>query len=388
MPRYKFEDIAFNITEKRMPVPEDKELYIGLEHLDTGCLWVTRWGSPVDIKGQKLVMHKGDLLFGRRNTYLRRAAIAPHDGLFSAHGMIFRPKTDVITVEFFPYFISSNYFMEAAIRISVGSLSPTVNWKQLKELEFDIPEIEDQSKYAELFSAIDRSREAYKTLIVKTDELVKSQFIELFGDFVKGDISWPQYKLQELLEMGWITYHLDGNHGGEYPRSDEFVNDGVPYISANCVNDGKIDFASSKYVTPERSKRFRKGIAQNYDVLFAHNATVGPVAILHTTEPTVILGTSLTAYRCDWTHIIPEYLLEYLRCEYFVRQYEAEMQQTTRKQVPITTQRKYTIVVPSLASQKVFVQLFQQSDKSKFSVSNRNLSSCLGDWDMTIKAGD
>ena len=168
--------------------------------------------------------------------------------------------------------------------------------------------------------------------------------------------------------MGWITYHLDGNHGGEYPRSDEFVNDGVPYISANCVNDGKIDFANSKYVTPERSKRFRKGIAQNYDVLFAHNATVGPVAILHTTEPTVILGTSLTAYRCDWTHIIPEYLLEYLRCEYFVRQYEAEMQQTTRKQVPITTQRKYTIVVPSLASQKVFVQLFQQSDKSKFSV--------------------
>lgn len=178
MARYRFEDIAFNITDKRTPTPEDKELYIGLEHLDTRCLRVSRWGSAVDITGQKLIMRKGDVLFGRRNTYLRRAAIAPHDGLFSAHGMIFRPKTDVITEEFFPYFIVSNYFMDAAIRISVGSLSPTVNWKQLKELEFDIPDTDKQHKYAEFFAAIDRAKEAYKQLIVSTDELVKSYLRE------------------------------------------------------------------------------------------------------------------------------------------------------------------------------------------------------------------
>ena len=96
--------------------------------------------------------------------------------------MIFRPKTNVITEEFFPYFIVSNYFMDAAIRISVGSLSPTVNWKQLKELEFDIPDIDKQHKYAELFAAIDSTKEAYKQLISATDELVKSQFIEMFGE--------------------------------------------------------------------------------------------------------------------------------------------------------------------------------------------------------------
>lgn len=181
MPHYKFDQIAYNITDKKMPEPGDEKMYIGLEHLDSGSLKVTRWGSEVELKGQKLVMKKGDVLFGRRNTYLRRAAIAPHDGIFSAHGMIFRPKTEVIDSEYFPFFISSNYFMDAAIRISVGSLSPTVNWKTLKELEFNIPSLDEQRKNARMLAAINETKEAYQELLLQTDNLVKSQFIEMFG---------------------------------------------------------------------------------------------------------------------------------------------------------------------------------------------------------------
>ena len=182
MVKYKFDQIAYYLNEKRMPTESDRETYIGLEHLDSGSLTVTRWGSNVDIKGQKLVMHKGDILFGRRNTYLKRAAIAPHDGLFSAHGMIWRPKEDVVDAGFFPFFVSSDYFMDEAIRISVGSLSPTINWRDLKELEFNLPDIKTQRKIATLLWAMERTKTAYKNLIAKTDELVKSQFVEMFGD--------------------------------------------------------------------------------------------------------------------------------------------------------------------------------------------------------------
>ena len=381
MARYKFDQIAHYLNEKRMPSEADRETYIGLEHLDSGSLTVTRWGSDVDIKGQKLVMHKGDILFGRRNTYLKRAAIAPHDGLFSAHGMIWRPKEDVVDAGFFPFFVSSDYFMDEAIRISVGSLSPTINWRDLKELEFDLPDIDTQRKLSTLLWAMERAKTAYKNLIARTDELVKSQFIEMFGISETGETEWPEYKLQKLLDMGWITYHLDGNHGSEYPRAHEFVESGVPYISANCVIDGRIDFANAKYVTEARAKRFRKGIAENKDVLFAHNATVGPVAILETTEPQVILGTSLTAFRCNTEHILPEFLKAYLGCPRFVRQYEAEMQQSTRKQVPITTQRKYTIIVPDIDRQKAITRFMEQSDKSKFAAQQ-----ALADLTATQKA--
>lgn len=213
MARYRFDDIAYNITDKRMPTPDDKELYIGLEHLDTRCLRVSRWGSAVDITGQKLVMRKGDLLFGRRNTYLRRAAIAPHDGLFSAHGMIFRPKTDVITEEFFPYFIVSNYFMDAAIRISVGSLSPTVNWKQLKELEFDIPDIDKQHKYAELFAAVDRTKESY-FMSQEGRNQIKSKAVSTSGLYTLsvskiGDLRLPLPEIESQATFCDFVVHAD-----------------------------------------------------------------------------------------------------------------------------------------------------------------------------------
>ena len=69
MAKYRFDEIAFNITEKKKPVEEDKYTYIGLEHLDSGSLKVTRFGSDVAPIGEKLIMKKGDVLFGKRRAY-------------------------------------------------------------------------------------------------------------------------------------------------------------------------------------------------------------------------------------------------------------------------------------------------------------------------------
>ena len=66
MPRYKFDQIATNSTEKKKPVESDRLTYLGLEHLDSGSLKVTRFGSEVAPVGEKLVMRKGDVLFGKR----------------------------------------------------------------------------------------------------------------------------------------------------------------------------------------------------------------------------------------------------------------------------------------------------------------------------------
>ena len=251
MPHYKFDQIAYNITDKKMPEPGDEKMYIGLEHLDSGSLKVNRWGSEVELKGQKLVMKKGDILFGRRNTYLRRAAIAPHDGIFSAHGMIFRPKTDVIDPEYFPFFISSNYFMDAAIRISVGSLSPTVNWKTLKELEFDIPSLEEQRKNAELLASINETKEAYQELLLQTDNLVKSQFIEMFGDPVKN----PQrYAVRKLADLGELNRGVSKARPRNTP---DLLGGSYPLIQTGEVT------AAQLYIDSYENTYSEKGLAQS-----------------------------------------------------------------------------------------------------------------------------
>ncbi len=156
--RLTFGQIAENIRDVGQPMPEDSATYIGLEHMDSGSLRVTRWGSEADLKGQKLKMRKGDILFAKRNAYLRRVAIAPHDGFFSAHGMILRAVPDVAASEFLPFFMMSDRFMNRAVEISVGSLSPTINWTTLRREEFDLPPLDQQRRIAEVLGTLDAAR--------------------------------------------------------------------------------------------------------------------------------------------------------------------------------------------------------------------------------------
>lgn len=189
--KYKFEDIAINSTVKKKPEESDKYHYIGLEHLEPGNLFVHKYGSEVAPIGEKLLMKKGDVLFGKRRAYQKKVAIAPCDGIFSAHGMVLRPNEKVINKEYFPFFISSDNFLNEAIRISVGSLSPTINWRDLKELEFELPPIEEQKSLAKLLWAAYELKKSYKKLITATDEMVKAQFIEIF-DKTKDKKQWKE----------------------------------------------------------------------------------------------------------------------------------------------------------------------------------------------------
>ncbi len=179
MTKYRFKDIAYNSTEKKKPTKEDKYTYIGLEHLDPQCLEVTRFGSEVAPIGEKLIMRKGDVLFGKRRAYQKKVAIAPFNGIFSAHGLVLRPKENVVDPKFFPMFIASDYFLDAAIKISVGSLSPTINWSALKELEFELPDLEKQRELAELLWAAEETKQSYKSFICIANKIINSYFVKI-----------------------------------------------------------------------------------------------------------------------------------------------------------------------------------------------------------------
>ena len=236
-----------------------------------------------------------------------------------------------------------------------------------KEL-FPVPTLDEQKQIKNVLSGIENLICKRKEELRLLDDLIKARFVEMFGDPVKNPKGYYVDSLQNLIIKGYITYHLDGNHGGDYPRSEEFVESGVPYIGANCISGSEINFKMAKYLTEDRTSKLRKGIAQNEDVLFAHNATVGPVVVLHTDEEKVILSTSLTAFRCNQEFIKPNYLKGYMLSDGFVNQYINEMKQTTRNQVPITLQKKYMFIVPPVEEQNEFEQFVTQVDKSKVAV--------------------
>lgn len=236
MAKYKFDDIAVNSTKKKVPSEDEYKTYIGLEHLDTKSIFVNRWGSNVPIIGQKLIMKKGDVLLGKRNAYLRRAAIAPHDGVFSAHGMVLRPKENVVDKDFFPLFIASDYFFDAAIRISVGSLSPTINWKDLKDLEFELPTLEEQRKIARALWSIIKTIESYKNSYQACDDLIKGKLAEL-----EKDPSTKKNTLDAIAD-NWFK--------GQQFKKEEMCDDG----EYPCIHYGELFLKYGPFIKETFSK--------------------------------------------------------------------------------------------------------------------------------------
>ena len=358
MPKYRFTDIAFNSTEKKKPTEEDKYTYIGLEHLDSGTLTVSRWGSDVAPIGEKLIMKKGDVLFGKRRAYQKKVGIAPFDGVFSAHGMVLRPKETVITKEYFPLFISSDYFLNEAIRISVGSLSPTVNWKDLKDLEFSIPTIEEQRRLTPLIWAAIDAKNAYKTLIAQTDDLVKSQFIEMFGDFKSNPRNLPVVTIESLFEVG----------SSKRVFQKDWKTQGVPFYRAREIvklaENGHVD--NELFITPEMYEEYssKYGAPVAGDIMVTGVGTLG-ICYLVKPEDRFYYKDGNTLCFHNRGNVDSRFVLECYKMPFVINQIEENSAGTTVGTYTIERAKKTLLLYPPIDEQKEFVRIVEQSDKSK-----------------------
>ena len=353
MGTFKFDEIAFNSTEKKKPVDEAKYTYLGLEHLDSDSIYVTRYGADVAPKGDKLIMKKGDVLFGKRRAYQKKVAIAPFDGIFSAHGMVLRPKEDVIDKDFFPMFIKSDYFLDAAIKISVGSLSPTINWRDLKELKFELPSLEEQRKLAEILWAIYDMKDKYKKLILATDELVKSQFIEMFGLENEG--------MKTIGDVASICRGSSPRPISKYVTDDP---EGVNWIKiGDAGEDDVYIIRTSEKITQDGAKKSRA--VKPGDFILSNSMSFGRPYILGI-DGCVHDGWLIISDYQDY--LDPMFFYYELRSDLVQRQFDGSANGSTVKNLNSDRVSKVKIHIPSMELQSEFVELAKQSDKSKFAL--------------------
>ena len=146
---------------------------VGLEHLVPGELRLTQWSESSENTFTKL-FHKGQVLFGRRRAYQKKAAIADFDGVFSGDITVIAARPDRLLPDLLPFIVSDDRFFDFAMEKSAGSLSPRVKWAQLAEYTFCLPEsLEEQRRLATLLWSMERTRSAYRNLLIQMDELVK-----------------------------------------------------------------------------------------------------------------------------------------------------------------------------------------------------------------------
>jgi len=247
MTAFRFEQIAANITVRVEPSDTDLERYVGLEHLDPESLKLRRWGSPADVIGQKLKFWKGDIIYGKRRAYQRKLAVADFDGICSAHAMVLRAKPEVCLPEFLPFFLQSDLFHNRAVEISVGSLSPTINWTTLAKQEFPLPPVDEQRRIADLLWAADDVVQNWETVKQKAIRLLETTLSTTFDlKTSPEDEDWVVTPLNEVASLQ--TGIAKGKQYGKEIKTVE-----VPYLSVLNVQDGYLDLTNvKKIILPEK----------------------------------------------------------------------------------------------------------------------------------------
>ena len=176
MPRVKLGDVAREykaISKENTGMP-----IVGLEHLTPGDITLSQWDEGIETTFTK-AFKKGQMLFGRRRAYLKKAALAPFDGVCSGDIIVIEAIPERIDPALLPFIIQSDLLFDFAVGNSAGSLSPRVKWESLREYEFELPKMGEQEKLVQLLEAAYQAKKSYQVLLNATDNLVKSQFIDL-----------------------------------------------------------------------------------------------------------------------------------------------------------------------------------------------------------------
>jgi len=242
-----FDQIATNVNVRiDNPSESGMEHYVGLEHLDPDSLRIRRWGSPDDVEATKLVFKKGDIIFGRRRAYQRKLGVAEFDGICSAHAMVLRAKPEVVLPEFLLFFMQSDRFMNRAVEISVGSLSPTINWKTLAVQEFALPPLEEQRRMVLMLSTLEENLVALDSALASATALQSSRLEDAL-DSVPDDCLHPVEKLVVTPPRNGLSPKVNADERGYPTLSLSAVRDGC------IITEGNIKYAE---VTDEQAAAF------------------------------------------------------------------------------------------------------------------------------------
>lgn len=351
---WRFDQMATNVNVRiDNPSESGMEHYVGLEHLDPDSLRIRRWGSPDDVEATKLMFKKGDIIFGRRRAYQRKLGVAEFDGICSAHAMVLRAKPEVVLPEFLPFFMQSDLFMNRAVEISVGSLSPTINWKTMAAQEFTLPSINEQIRLISVVGAIRNVAESYDVLINRARRLLRTAVRDRLETLELA----PQHPITTLGIEG-VDVFRTGPFGSNL-KSSYFIQEGVPVLSIGSLGEDGIIEDELFYLSDEHAARFEEYRVKVGDIVFSRVADVGRCHLISAKDKCYIISSNLIRIRVNPERMLPGYLILMLKHSRIIRDHIARLttQAAGRLLVNTKTLAKLNFPVPSLQEQCSLVEL-------------------------------
>ncbi|WP_411691035.1 restriction endonuclease subunit S [Acinetobacter gandensis] len=343
-------------------------------YLDRGVILHSEGGGmvhkPADNLEKYQLVEVNDFVMNNQQAWRGSVGVSPYKGIVSPAYLIFSFNKKICAPKFFKYFLRDkgvvDQFMIASM--SVGTIQRQVKWHLLKTIQLSIPSLIEQNTIANF---LDTETARIDNLISKQEKLIelleeqrksiishavtkglnpnapmKDSGVEWLGDVPEH---WMTPSSKHLLEIP-IT---DGPH-----ETPNFVDDGVPFISAEAISKGKINFDKKRgYITPELNAIYSKKYSPKIEDIYMvkSGATTGKVAMVETTEEFNIWS-PLAVFRCNKNKVLPKFLLAVFNSSHFYDALVLNWSYGTQQNIGMGVLSNIEIPCPPLKEQAEIIQ--------------------------------
>jgi len=378
MSKVYLKDVVTRIKDKVDKDNTDLEYYIGGEHFDNGEIQITKKGV---IAGSTIgpAFHMrfvpGDVLLMSRNPHLRKAGVVDFEGICSDVSYVCRTKDEnVLMQKFLPFIFQSDDFWRFAEENKKGSTNFFLNWSDFEKYEFNLPPIETQRKLVEILWSFEDTKTAYKKLLDKTDELVKSQFIEMFGDPIENPKSWRKLQLQNF-----VSADCSISYGIVKPGDD--VPGGVPVFRPVDIVGRQPVISEMKRTTPEISNQYKRTLLTGRELLITVRANIADTYIIDESFKDCNVGRGIVPIRTNEEVMRLEFLKGQMDYDSLHEHIKSQAKGIALIQLNMEDLRKIEFIIPPVELQDEYIAFMTQSDKSKF-----ELKQAIADVDNLARA--
>lgn len=334
-------------TATKDPLSEGFERYVGLEHIEPGNIHIKSWGNVADGTTFTRVFRKGQVLFGKRRAYQKKAAMAEFDGICSGDILVCEAIKDVVVPELLPFIVQSDRFFEYAIKTSAGSLSPRTKFKDLAKFPLRLPKLDKQKPIAVLLWSIDKGIQKnivlYQSLKILKASMTKILFTKAVGNTITlGDLC------------------VDKPSYGATASAVELKPDKPRYIRITDISE-EGDLLHSE-VRGIGAAEFSKYRLEDGDLLIARTAAVGRAFVYRSNYGDCVYAGYLIKFRLDRKKALPEYIFCYLQSPIFQNWIRKTTHTGLQANINAREYSGHLIPVPSLETQR---QILEKINKLK-----------------------
>lgn len=270
-------------NEQVKPDCFNTDMYIGLEHIDSGNPRITRYGDPTSVRSAKSKFYPSDVLYGKLRPYLDKAVLVDFEGVCSTDILVIKTDNELSAPEYLAFLVHTRPFIDHAIKTTSGVNHPRTSWNSISQLRFVLPPLPEQRSIATVLSKIQEAIAAQQEIIDRTRELKKALMAKLFTEGLRGEPT-KETEIGPIPES-WEVVKIDDvcrqiSVGIVVKPAQYYVEEGVPCFRSANIKPDYLNDTNLVYISEDSNKSLAKSILRAGDILFVRTGYPGTACVV------------------------------------------------------------------------------------------------------------